>query len=129
MLNRLLIILLFLVAPSLVEAKCTGVVGQPIPTSSTETYTLGDGTVVPCAELLIVDRSPLMIAISDGSFDFKPTDSYSQHNNGVTYKFDQVYTGYINSFANLFAGASGFTNEWLPYAYRVRKNSTENCCR
>ena len=74
--------------------------------------TIGDvGTVAPCNGLLIVSESSLRSAITDGSYDFKPTDSYSSHTNGATYTFSQIYTGNITHMGSMFAYATSFNQD------------------
>lgn len=42
---------------------------------------IGDASWSNCANMLIVDRSMLDSAVADNSYDFKPADSYTSHNN------------------------------------------------
>lgn len=88
MIYRLLLIFLLFMLPAFAQAKCPGEVGYVIPDTSTETYTLGDGTVVNCAGLLVVSKAMLEAAGSgvggDRSFDFKPGDVYTRHTTGLT---------------------------------------------
>lgn len=68
------------------------------------------GTVAPCQSMLIVNRTMLSAAVADGSYDFKPTDSYgipsARSGDTNTYTFsdgaNKIFTGQVTSFEDLF---------------------------
>lgn len=72
------------------------------------------GTTGPCAGLLIVDRTMLMLAShdlnvtggvpGDKSFNFEPGDAYTSHTVG-TYDFSQAYTGNVTDMSYIFNAA------------------------
>ena len=59
-----------------------------------------------CAGMLVVDRAMLNAAKADGSFDFKPSDTYTSHNNGITYSFsngaNNIFTGQVTNMRDMF---------------------------
>ena len=64
------------------------------------------GTASPCLGMLIVNRSMLDSAISDNSYAFSPTDSYSSHSDGNHYNFydhsKTIFTGQVTDMSGLF---------------------------
>ena len=68
------------------------------------------GTVAPCQSMLIVNKTMLDAAVADGSYDFKPTDSYgipsARSGDTNTYTFadgaNRIFTGQVTSFSDLF---------------------------
>ena len=108
---RFLVLLFVLLAPGLASAKCTGDAGYVIPSASTETYTLGDGTVVPCAGLLVVTRAMIDAAVADQSYEFRLTDNYTRHTDGQTYDMTKVYNGNITDMNTMFYSASSFNQD------------------
>ena len=68
------------------------------------------GTASPCLSMLIVDKTMLEAAISDSSYSFSPSDSYTTHSGTTdsnTYYFDahptrKIFTGQVTSMSNLF---------------------------
>ncbi len=59
-----------------------------------------------CAGMLVVSQGMLNSAKADNSFDFKPTDSYTSHDNDITYSFvlsaNNIFTGQITSMSGMF---------------------------
>ena len=68
-----------------------------------------------CLNKLIVDVGMLRSAKNDNSFDFKPSDSYTSHNNGITYTFG-INDG-TNNKGNIFTGR--VTNLDTVLSYKV----------
>ena len=68
------------------------------------------GTASPCLSMLIVDKTMLEAAISDSSYSFSPSDSYTTHSGTTesnTYYFfahptRKIFTGQVTSMNNLF---------------------------
>ena len=68
------------------------------------------GTASPCLSMLIVDKTMLEAAISDSSYSFSPSDSYTSHSGTTetnTYYFyahptRKIFTGQVTSMSNLF---------------------------
>ena len=68
------------------------------------------GTASPCLGMLIVDKTMLEAAISDSSYSFSPSDSYTTHSGTTesnTYYFSahptrKIFTGQVTSMNNLF---------------------------
>ncbi|MDB2561857.1 BspA family leucine-rich repeat surface protein, partial [Amylibacter sp.] len=68
------------------------------------------GTASPCLSMLIVDKTMLEAAISDSSYSFSPSDSYTTHSGTTesnTYYFfahptRKIFTGQVTSMYNLF---------------------------
>jgi hypothetical protein len=68
------------------------------------------GTVAPCLSMLIVNKTMLDAAVADGSYDFKPTDSYgipsARSGDNNTYTFadgaNRIFTGQVTSLSDLF---------------------------
>jgi len=93
------------------------------------------GIASSCDSMLIVDRSMLLSAIADGSYDFKPSDSYTTHSND-TYTFangaNTIFTGQVTDMSSLFNGDSfsGDISNWdvsnVTNMYNMFYNSSGN---
>jgi len=69
---------------------------------------IGDLSWDGCAGMLIVNFSMLSSARGGNSFDFKPTDSYTSHDNGKTYTWtndgNNIFTGQVTDMSYVFYG-------------------------
>ena len=65
-----------------------------------------------CNGMLVVDRDMLNSSRDDGSFDFKPTDTYTTHTDGITYSWanndHNIFTGQVTDMSSLIYAKSGF---------------------
>ncbi len=103
---------LLLALPGVAAAACSGAAGDI--GKAGETYTLGDGTVVPCDGLLIVTEGMMRKVVVAGggsrTFRFDSGDTYD----GVlvggsgSYDFSQIYTGRVTDLSYMLQGANGF---------------------
>lgn len=101
--------------PALASAACSGAPGSI--GKAGETYTLGNGTVVSCGGLLIVNEAMMRAVIvyngGNGTFEFTGGAVYA----GVTvagagsYTFAQIYTGHVTSLVDMFRFASTFNQD------------------
>ncbi len=66
-----------------------------------------------CLNKLIVDAGMLISSKNDNSFDFKPSDTYTSHNNGITYTF--ALNDGTNNKGNIFTGRITNLNAVLSY--------------
>ena len=76
---------------------------------------VGDPSWNDCANMLIVDKTMLDKAVADRSYNFKPSDSYTNHNNGITYTFanssNTIFTGRVNNMYKMFYEVPSFSGD------------------
>jgi surface protein len=81
-----------------------------------ESYTLGDGTLVSCEGLLIVNEAMMreVNASGDNTFKFYSGDTYDGDKviaPGGPFDFSQIYTGNVTDMTSLFKDAASFNQD------------------